>query len=61
LAIAVQNILHSCESLPDAEKQELASEILRRYSKLDFSPFSDDELDLNAEQLFLERDRRESD
>jgi len=60
MTTAVQNILHSYETLPELEKRELAYEILRRSSKLDFPPLSDEELVLNAEELFLELDQREA-
>ncbi|MCL4708684.1 hypothetical protein KJ068_26290 [bacterium] len=61
MSTAVQNILRSYESLPELEKRELAYEILRRSSKFNFPPVSDDELVLSAEELFLEFDQRESD
>ncbi len=57
---AVQNILRSYESLPELEKRELAYEIIRRSLKFDLPPLSYDELVLNAEEIFLELDRRDS-
>lgn len=56
----VQQILDSFELLTDAEKQELASEILRRTVKFDLPALTDEELVSTAEELFLELDRRES-
>ncbi|HUT09236.1 MAG TPA: hypothetical protein VMY42_01965 [Thermoguttaceae bacterium] len=56
----VQDILYSFESLPNEDKRELASEIMRRSLKLDVPPVSDDELVSIAEQVFLELDRSES-
>jgi hypothetical protein len=60
MTTAVQNILHSYETLPELEKRELVYEILRRNSKRDFPSLTDEELVLNAEALFLELDQRES-
>lgn len=55
-----QEILESFDQLPEAEKKEVASEILRRTLSLDIPPLSDDELVLSAEELFLALDRREA-
>ncbi len=60
MTTVVQNILHSYESLPELEKRELAYEILKRSSNLDFPPLTDEELVLNAEEIFMELDQRES-
>lgn len=60
MSTSVQRILDSFDQLPEAEKRELASEILRRAVKFDLPPLTDEELVLNAEELFLELDRRES-
>jgi len=57
---SVQQMLHSFDLLPEADKRELALEILRRTLSLDLPPPSDEELVLNAEALFLELDRREA-
>ncbi|MEK7727867.1 MAG: DUF2442 domain-containing protein [candidate division KSB1 bacterium] len=59
MPIAVQNVLRTYDALPELEKRELAFEILRRSQKFDFPPLSDEELVLQAEELFLELDRRE--
>jgi len=56
----VQELLETFDRLPDAEKREAASAILRRVRDLSFEPPSDDELVLNAEGLFLELDQREA-
>ena len=56
----VQHVLDSFESLPNAEKQQVAAEIIRRLTQLDFPPLSDEDLTLSAEELFLELDRQES-
>jgi hypothetical protein len=46
--------------LPDTEKQEVASAILRHTSQIEFPPVTDEELVLSAEETFLELDRREA-
>ena len=58
---AVQNVIRSFELLPDVDKKEVATEILRRTLRLDLPPLTDEDLILNAEELFLELDRREAD
>ena len=55
-----QHILYSFESLPEAERREVAAEIIRRTINLDLPPLTDEELALNAEELFLDLDERES-
>jgi hypothetical protein len=59
MSIAAEQLLKEFESLPDSDKHEVASEILRRVFKIDYTPLSDDELILNAEAVFLELDQRE--
>jgi hypothetical protein len=59
MSIAAEQLLKEFESLPDSDKHEVASEILRRVFKIDYTPLSDDELVLNAEAVFLELDQRE--
>ena len=60
MSTSAQDILESFDQLPEVEKQEVASEILRRTLSFDISPLSDDELVLSAEEIFLELDRREA-
>lgn len=60
LSDIVEELLKSFELLPEPEKQKVASEILRRSLELRLAPLTDEELALNAEQVFLELDRRES-
>lgn len=60
MTTAVQHVLESFEHLRDAEKQQVAAEIIRRLAKLDFPPLSDEDLVLSAEELFLELDKQES-
>jgi hypothetical protein len=60
MTVTVQNMIQSFERLSDAEKREVATEILRRSLQFDFPPLKDDEFVLSAEELFLELDKRES-
>jgi len=60
MSTVVQKILRSYELLPELEKRELSYEIIRRSLKFDLPPLSNDELVQNAEEIFLELDRRES-
>ena len=55
-----ENLIATFEQLPDTEKQEVASAILRRTLQIEFPPVSDEELVLSAEERFLELDRREA-
>ena len=55
-----QNFIASFDHLPDAEQREVASAILRRTLEIEFPSFSDDELVLSAEEIFLDLDRREA-
>ena len=54
-----ENLIDTFERLPDTEKQQVASVILRRTLQIEFPPVSDEELVLSAEETFLELDRRE--
>lgn len=56
----VAKLLKSFDLLPEPEKQVVGNEILRRLLELRLAPLTDEELALNAEQVFLELDRRES-
>jgi hypothetical protein len=60
MTTATQHLLDSFDLLSAAEKQAVACEILRRMRDVDLPPFSDEELVLIAEALFLELDRREA-
>lgn len=57
---SVAQLLKSFEQLPEAEKRELASEIIKRSLALDLPEFSDESLLLAADQIFLRLDREES-
>ncbi|MGI2902530.1 hypothetical protein [Tolypothrix sp. VBCCA 56010] len=56
-----QELLSTFDSLTESEKLEIALEILKRVIHLDFPPLSDEDLVWNAEELFLELDKQESD
>lgn len=56
----IKEILNTFDLLPDNDKRDLASEILRRTVHFDFPPLTDEELIHSAERLFLDLDRRES-
>lgn len=60
MTAVVQELLNTFDQLTDSERMEFASEILKRVIHLDFPPLSDEDLVLNAEELFLELDRQES-
>lgn len=60
MSTAGEELLKSFELLPEGERQKVATEILRRLLELGSAPLTDDELALNAEQVFLELDRGES-
>lgn len=60
MSTAARNFIESFDKLPDAEKQEVASEILKRTINFDMPSLSDEDLVLSAEELFLELDRRET-
>jgi hypothetical protein len=56
-----QEILKNFDELPDSDQVQVALAILKRLMHFDFSPLDDEDLALNAEELFLELDRQESD
>ncbi len=56
----VQDMLHAFDLLPEGDKRELASEILRRTLMLDVLPLSDEQLVGAAEEIFLQLDRSEA-
>jgi hypothetical protein len=57
----VKELLSTFDSLPELERLEMAVEILKRVTNLDFPPLSDEDLVCNAEELFLELDQQETD
>ncbi|GBE90795.1 hypothetical protein [Nostoc cycadae] len=56
----VQELLDTFDRLTDSERLDLLSGILKRMVYLDFPPLSDEDLVLNAEELFLELDQQEA-
>ncbi len=56
-----QEILKNFDRLPDTEQLEIALEILKRIINFDFPPLTDEDLTLNAEELFLALDQQEPD
>lgn len=60
MSTSAQNIIESFDKLPESEKQQVASVILRRTINFDMPSLSDEELILSAEELFLELDHREA-
>jgi hypothetical protein len=55
----VQELLDTFDRLTDTERLDLVLEILKRTIYLDFPPLSDEDLVLNAEEIFLELDEQE--
>lgn len=56
-----QEILKNFDDLPDTEQQVIAAEILKRVINFDVPPLTDEDLVLNAEELFLALDEQEAD
>ncbi|MBW4545308.1 MAG: hypothetical protein KME25_12805 [Symplocastrum torsivum CPER-KK1] len=56
----VQELLNTFDRLTETERLELTLEILKRVVNLDFPPLSNEDLVLNAEELFLELDKQEA-
>jgi hypothetical protein len=57
---SVEELLNSFEKLREAEKRELASEIIKRSLTLDLPELSDDSLLAAADQIFFQLDKEES-
>jgi hypothetical protein len=55
-----QQLLNSFDRLPEAEKQRVAIEILRRTLSVDLPALTEEELILNAEAIFLSLDAAEA-
>ncbi|MEX0703921.1 MAG: hypothetical protein WD069_17610 [Planctomycetales bacterium] len=55
----VQELLETFDRLPEPQKREAASEILRRVREFDYDLPSDEELVQAAEESFLALDREE--
>ena len=59
MTTTAENLISIFDTLPEPERREVATVILHRTLDFDLPPLSDDELALNAEQLFLALDREE--
>ncbi len=59
MTTTTQEIIEKFARLPISEKREVVSVILRDTLEVETPALSDDELVLNAEEIFLELDRRE--
>lgn len=57
---SVEELLNSFERLPEAEKREAASEIIKRSLALDLPELSDESFVAAAEEIFLQLDKEES-
>lgn len=55
-----QDIISTFDRLPTNEQKEITKIILRRNLEIETPSLSDEELILNAEEIFLELDRREA-
>jgi hypothetical protein len=55
-----RHLIEDFEKLPDAEKREVLSELLRAAQSFEYPPISDDEIASAANAVFLEYDRREA-
>lgn len=60
MTTTTQDVLERYEQLPMIEKKQFVSIILRNSLDVETPSLSDDELVLNAEELFLDLDRREA-
>ena len=56
-----QQLLKNFDDLPETEQQAIAIEILKRAINFDVPPLTDEDLVLNAEELFLALDEQETD
>jgi hypothetical protein len=55
-----QEILKNFDNLPNTEQKAIAIEILKRVIDFDVLPLTDEDLVLNAEELFLALDEQEA-
>ncbi len=60
MSALAEEILRNFDKLSNPEQLEIAREILRRIVDLDFPALADEELALNAEELFLALDQEEA-
>ncbi len=55
-----QEIIKNFDNLPNTEQKAIAIEILKRVIDFDVLPLTDEDLLLNAEELFLALDEQEA-
>ena len=60
MTAAAKTVLESFDELPEREKREVASAILRRTLRFDLSPLTDEDLLAQTDELFRELDAREA-
>lgn len=60
MSATAETILELFDELPEGQKQEVASAILRRTLRLDLPPLTDDDLVAQADELFRKLDAREA-
>lgn len=56
MTAAVQQLVSSFDALSEEEKQEAVAELLRRISRLELEPLSEEALLAIADELFVELD-----
>ncbi|WP_008309688.1 hypothetical protein [Leptolyngbya sp. PCC 6406] len=59
MTVLAQEILRNFDTLTNSEQLEIAMGILRRLISWDFPPLEDEDLALNADELFLALDQQE--
>ena len=60
MTVSGKRILESFDELPETEKREVASAILRRALRFDTPPLTDEDLVAQTDELFRELDTREA-
>ena len=60
MTASAKGILESFDDLPERDKREVASAILRRTVRFDLPPLTDEDLVAQADELFRELDAREA-
>ncbi len=56
----VQNLIMAFDRLTEAQKREVAAQVLRRTRDLEWPPLDDETIDRIADESFIEYDIRES-
>ena len=56
-----EQLLKNFDDLPDTEQHTIAVAILKRIINFDVPPLTDEDLVLNAEEIFLALDEQEAD